>query len=98
MAASGNLNPAGVCLFEPIHGSAPKYAGQNVANPLGAILTAQLLLEHLGLAEEAELVEQAVVATIRAGETAAELGGTLGTEQVGAAVCAQLRRLAKVRP
>src|SRR5436305_4642472 len=68
MAASGNIHPGRVSLFEPIHGSAPKYAGQAVANPLGAILTAGLLLEYLGFAAEAARIERAVVETIEAGE------------------------------
>ena len=49
MAASGNLHPGRTSMFEPVHGSAPKYAGKNVANPVGAILSAALMLEYLGL-------------------------------------------------
>ena len=86
MAASGNIHPGRVSLFEPVHGSAPKYAGQNVANPLGAILTAALMLEHLGREAEAQRIEQAVVACIGARRTPRELGGTLGTREVGDAV------------
>src|SRR5262249_3858898 len=48
MAASGNIHPGRVSMFEPVHGSAPKYAGTGKANPFGAILTAALMLEHLG--------------------------------------------------
>ena len=47
MAASANINPNGTCMFEPVHGSAPKFAGKDIANPIGAILTAQLMMEHL---------------------------------------------------
>jgi 3-isopropylmalate dehydrogenase len=94
VAASGNINPNGVSLFEPIHGSAPKYAGKGVANPLGAVLTAQLMLEHLGLKEAGALIERAVVAAIRAGQTTSDLGGSLSTQAAGAAVRDQLRRVA----
>ncbi|HSC27159.1 MAG TPA: isocitrate/isopropylmalate family dehydrogenase, partial [Vicinamibacterales bacterium] len=60
MAASGNLHPGRTSMFEPVHGSAPKYAGRNVANPIGAILSAALMLNHLGLRQEAAAVENAV--------------------------------------
>jgi len=60
IAAGGNLNPEGVSMFEPIGGSAPKYTGQNVINPLAAICAAGMLLEHLGELEAAALVEEAV--------------------------------------
>ena len=53
MAASGNIHPGRVSLFEPVHGSSPPLAGKNVANPMGAILTAGLMLDHLGWTEEA---------------------------------------------
>jgi 3-isopropylmalate dehydrogenase len=90
MAASGNIHPGKVSLFEPIHGSAPKYAGKDVANPIGAILTAAMMLEYLGHADEADVIERAVVAAIDAGETTHDLGGTLGTRAAGAAVVGRL--------
>ena len=90
VAASGNIHPGRVSLFEPIHGSAPKYAGHDVANPIGAILTAAMMLEYLGYGEEAHLIEHAVTEAIRANETTKDLGGTLGTKKAGEAV---LRRL-----
>ncbi len=90
MAASGNIHPGKVSLFEPIHGSAPKYAGKDVANPIGAILTAAMMLEYLGHADEASIVERAVVAAIDANETTHDLGGTLGTRAAGAAVVGRL--------
>jgi len=93
LAASGNIHPGGASLFEPVHGSAPKYAGQNVANPLGAILTASLLLEHLDLREESALVEKAVVACIRSDRTTRDLGGRLTTREVGDAVCQEILEL-----
>jgi 3-isopropylmalate dehydrogenase len=90
MAASGNIHPGRVSMFEPIHGSAPKYAGKDVSNPIGAMLTAAMMLEYLGHAGEAAMIERAVVAAIGAGETTKDLGGALGTRAAGDAV---LRRL-----
>jgi 3-isopropylmalate dehydrogenase len=90
VAASGNIHPGRVSLFEPIHGSAPKYAGQDIANPLGAILTAAMMLEYLEYVDEARIIERAVTAAVQAGETTHDLGGPLGTKAAGEAV---LRRL-----
>lgn len=95
MAASGNINPEGTSMFEPVHGSAPKYAGKNVANPFGAILSTQMLLEHLGFANEAALVERAVEVCIEKKETPRELGGELGTSEVGDAVCRGMQKLSQ---
>jgi 3-isopropylmalate dehydrogenase len=60
IAAGGNINPAGVSMFEPIGGSAPKYTGQNVINPLAAIMAASMMLEHLGKSSAAARIENAV--------------------------------------
>jgi len=90
VAASGNIHPGRVSLFEPIHGSAPKYAGKDTANPIGSILTAAMMLEYLGWPDEATLIERAVSEAIHAGETTKDLGGSLGTKKAGEAV---LRRL-----
>jgi 3-isopropylmalate dehydrogenase len=86
VAASGNIHPGRVSLFEPIHGSAPKYAGKDVANPIGAILTAAMMLEYLGYASEAATIEKAVVEAISANETTSDLGGSLGTKAAAQAV------------
>ena len=91
LAASGNIHPGRVSLFEPVHGSAPKHAGHDRANPLAAILSAALMLEHLGLAGEAAAVEQAVRRTIAQGHVTADLGGSHGTAAVGDFVCRALR-------
>jgi 3-isopropylmalate dehydrogenase len=91
MAASGNLHPGRLSLFEPVHGSSPPLAGKDLANPMGAILTAGLMLEHLGWTEEAARVEGAVRQAVDAGETTADVGGTLGTREVGEAVARRLR-------
>jgi 3-isopropylmalate dehydrogenase len=90
MAASGNINPGKVSLFEPIHGSAPKYTGKDVSNPVGAILTAAMMLDYLGFAAEGEAIEHAVVAAIDAREATRDIGGSLGTKATGEAI---LRRL-----
>jgi 3-isopropylmalate dehydrogenase len=60
IAAGGNLNPEGVSMFEPIGGSAPKYTGQNIINPLAAIAAAQMMLDHLGATKAATAVEVAI--------------------------------------
>ena len=86
MAASGNIHPGRTSMFEPVHGSAPKYAGQDVANPMGAVLTAALMLEHLGAEEAAGRVESAVRNCLVAGKTTRDLGGQLGTRAVGDAI------------
>ena len=60
MAASGNIHPGRTSMFEPVHGSAPPLAGKNVANPIGAILSAAMMLAHIGWTEESALIEAAV--------------------------------------
>ena len=83
MAASGNLHPGRTSMFEPVHGSAPKYAGKNVANPVGAILSAALMLDYLGLKQEAAAIESAVKESVVSQNGTAEIGGTLGTKETG---------------
>ncbi len=86
LAASGNIHPGKVSLFEPVHGSAPKLAGKGVANPLGAILTLAMMLEYLGYPEAAKAIERAVRAAIFDHQTTKDLGGSLSTEQAGEAI------------
>jgi len=83
MAASGNLHPGKTPMFEPVHGSAPPIAGKNIANPFGAILTAAMMLAHLGMKAEAERIEAAVLDAVRGKKTTADIGGTLGTREAG---------------
>ena len=83
MAASGNLHPGKTSMFEPVHGSAPPLAGKNVANPFGAILTAAMMLAHLGMNAEAEKIEAAVLSAVCEKKTTSDIGGTLGTREVG---------------
>ena len=91
MAASGNLHPGKTSMFEPVHGSAPKYAGTDTANPFGAILTAAMMLEHTGLPEPARAIEASVVACLAAMECTADVGGPLGTRAAADAVVRRLR-------
>jgi 3-isopropylmalate dehydrogenase len=91
MAASGNLHPGRTSMFEPVHGSAPPLAGKNVANPIGAILSAALMLEALGHTEDSARIERAVEAAVHAGDVTQDVGGSLGTTQAGEAIIKRLR-------
>jgi tartrate dehydrogenase/decarboxylase/D-malate dehydrogenase len=84
IAASANLNPERTfpSMFEPVHGSAPDIAGQGIANPIGAIWSASLMLEHLGLENEAARVMRAIEATTASMVLTPDLGGTASTRQV----------------
>jgi len=68
VAASGNINPEGVSMFEPIHGSAPRHAGKNVACPIAAISAAGMMMEHLGEAAVGKAIEEAVVEALGSGK------------------------------
>jgi len=83
MAASGNIHPGKTSMFEPVHGSAPPIAGKNMANPFGAILTAAMMLQHLGLTKEADKIEAAVLEAVRQKKTTQDIGGSLGTKEAG---------------
>jgi isocitrate dehydrogenase (NAD+) len=91
VAPGANIGEA-AAVFEPVHGSAPKYAGQNRANPTALILSAALMLRHLGETEAGVAVETAVRDVIAAGETVTyDLGGTAGTREFGEAVAERVR-------
>lgn len=92
LAASGNIHPGRVSLFEPVHGSAPPLAGKGIANPIGAILTTSMMLEYLGFKRESDAIEVAVREAVSANETTTDLGGDLSTEQAGSAVIAHLAK------
>ena len=92
MAASGNLHPGKTSMFEPVHGSAPPLAGKNVANPMGAILSAALMLEYLGLEREAAAVEVAVQEAVTSGQGTREIGGSLGTRETGDVIVNIIRK------
>jgi 3-isopropylmalate dehydrogenase len=91
IAAGGNINPGGVSMFEPIGGSAPKYTGMNVINPLAAIMAGALMLEVLGQADAALSIERAVMDVI-AGKLQSLEAGRMGysTVEVGDLVAASM--------
>jgi tartrate dehydrogenase/decarboxylase/D-malate dehydrogenase len=94
LAASANINPERTfpSMFEPVHGSAPDIAGKGIANPLAAILSSALLLDHLGLDRAAVAVRRAVASVLKAGRPRTpDLGGTARTTEVGDAVLGALR-------
>jgi len=92
MAASANIHPGKTSMFEPVHGSAPLIAGRNIANPFGAILTAAMMLNHLGLSREANMLEDAVLDAVRQKKTTQDLGGNLGTHDAGEWVAKRILR------
>ena len=83
MAASGNIHPGKTSMFEPVHGSAPKFAGKNIANPIGAIASAAMLLETLGATDEAAAVEAAILKAVQEEQVTSDIGGRLGTREAG---------------
>ncbi len=92
-APGGNINPDGVSMFEPPHGSAPDIAGQQKANPIAAILTGATMMEHLGQREMAESIWSAVGDVVAAGKVrTTDMGGAARTQDVGDAVLAALKR------
>ena len=90
MAASGNIHPGRTSMFEPVHGSAPRFAGKNVANPIGAISSAALMLETVGLTREAAAIDAAVATAVRQNQVTADIGGKLGTREAGDFITHQL--------
>ena len=87
---SANIHPGRTSMFEPVHGSAPDLAGKNRANPMAAILAAGMMLESLGYVEAARDIESAVEEAIRQDCTTPDLGGSLGTREVGEWICNRL--------
>jgi len=83
MAASGNIHPGKTSMFEPVHGSAPPLAGKNLANPMGAILTAAMMVTHLGFQKAGAKIEAAVLEAVTQKKTTQDVGGNLGTVEVG---------------
>jgi 3-isopropylmalate dehydrogenase len=91
MAASGNIHPGKTSMFEPVHGSAPRFAGKNIANPIGAIGSMALLLETLGARQEAAAIDAAVLKAVRENQVTSDVGGTLGTKEAGDFIAAAVR-------
>ena len=84
IAAGGNINPEGTAMFEPIGGSAPKYTGKNVINPLAAIMAGHMMLNYLGEADAAGLIERAVMKLVKNNMKSMDAGGMgMGTSEVG---------------
>jgi 3-isopropylmalate dehydrogenase len=85
VAAGGNINPAGVSMFEPIHGSAPKYTGKNVINPIATIGAGGMMLDTLGEKKGAELVDKAIRKALVSGKIKDLAAGKMGmsTSEVG---------------
>jgi len=92
MAASGNIHPGKTSMFEPVHGSAPPLAGQNVANPIGSILTAAMMLRHLGFTTQSSRIEAAVLEAVRQKQTTADVGGGLGTRESAEWIASRIAR------
>jgi len=93
MAAGGNIDPERrfPSMFEPIHGSAPKYEGKQRVNPIASIEAARMLLEHIGQNDAAESIHQAIAAVLVEGKVrTADLGGSSGTSEVGKAIAAKI--------
>ena len=91
LAPSGNINPAGVSMFEPVHGSAPDIAGKGMANPLGAILSSAMMLETLGHVPAAQDIEEAVKRVLKSGKhMTADMGGKTTTSKMTDEVLAEL--------
>jgi 3-isopropylmalate dehydrogenase len=93
MAASGNIHPGRTSMFEPVHGSAPKFAGRNIANPIGAISSMALLLETLGAKDEAAAIDAAVLRAVQENKLTSDVGGSLGTREAGDFIAAGVTRL-----
>jgi 3-isopropylmalate dehydrogenase len=92
LAASGNLHPGRTSMFEPVHGSAPPLAGKNVANPMGAMLSGALMLDHLGASAAAAAIVAAVQQSIHEHQGTQDIAGALGTRETGERVAEVIRK------
>ena len=92
LAPGGNINPAGTSMFEPIHGSAPKYRGMDIANPIATIWAGSLLLDHIGEHAAAAAVLSAIEKSIRDGVVTKDLGGNAGTKKAGSYIADCVRK------
>jgi len=91
LSPSGNINPEGISMFEPVHGSAPDIAGRGIANPVAAILAAQMMLDTVGEHAAARELERAVFATLSEREVRTpDLGGKNSTDEMAQAVIEKL--------
>lgn len=83
LAPSGNINPESTSLFEPVHGSAPNIAGKGIANPIGSVLAAAMMLNHFSWTQESAAIEAAVRAALPENQVTPDLGGSLSTAAAG---------------
>jgi 3-isopropylmalate dehydrogenase len=95
IAASGNIHPGKVSLFEPIHGSAPKHAGKNVASPVAAIMAASMMLDYVGEKQAGQAIENAVRESLVSGRIKGVGTGAHPTSEVGDMIVESLRATAK---
>jgi 3-isopropylmalate dehydrogenase len=93
LAPSGNIHPGRTSLFEPVHGSAPNIAGKGIANPVGCVLSAAMMLEFLGWKSEGEALREAVRAAVREKVVTRDLGGSKATVEVGNWIAERAREL-----
>ena len=91
LAPGGNINPKGTSMFEPIHGSAPKYKGMGVANPIATIWAGSLLLDHLGEHDAAKAVVTAIEKSIRDSVVTKDMGGAASTQKAGSYIAECVR-------
>ncbi len=94
IAASANIHPGKVSLFEPIHGSAPKYAGKNVASPVATVMAVSMMLDHLGERAAAKAIEDTITQLLLSGRLKGVGTGDHATDEVGGMVCDELRGVA----
>jgi len=93
-AASGNIHPGAVSMFEPIHGSAPKYAGKNVSSPVATVMAVQMMLDYLGETRASQRVEAAVMELVRTKRIPSLTTGALPTDETGDLICETLETVA----
>ncbi len=88
MGGSANVNPEGISVFEPLHGSAPDIAGKGIANPISMVLSAKMMLEILGHDKEARIIDEAIVKALQQGHRTKDisLGASCSTEEMGTAI------------
>ena len=92
VAVGGNINPEGVSMFEPVHGSAPDIAGKNIVNPIATILSGAMMLDHLGEVQAAKIIENAVESVLSEGKIkTCDLGGNSSTIEVGDEIAKKIR-------
>jgi 3-isopropylmalate dehydrogenase len=94
IAASGNIHPGQVSLFEPIHGSAPKHAGKNIASPVAAIMAGSMMLDYLGQKEAGKAIENTVASLLQSGRIKGVGAGDHPTNEVGEMIATELKSVA----